>query len=57
MIFHEGRSKLSGHYRAALCSGGCIKYITNDGTEAIPASPADCTLVEEHSYIFFFTQC
>ena len=57
VIFHIGRSKFSGHYRTALCLHGQLRFLTDDGVAAAPASAHDCRLVEENAYILLFIRC
>ena len=57
VIFHIGRSKFSGHYRTALCQSGQLRFLTDDGVEAIQASEYDRRSVEENAYILLFIRC
>ena len=57
VIFHIGRSKFSGHYRTALCLHGQLRFLTDDGVAAAPASAQDCRLVEENAYMLLAIKC
>ena len=53
IVFHEGHTSRSGHYRAALLTNGVITHSTDDGRSAKPASSEEVVHINNNSYLFF----
>ena len=56
IVFHLGRSRDSGHYRAAFLQQGQLHWLTDDGVLPACIQASEAVEVETNSYLFFLTK-